>query len=87
MKLENELHTSISESKIYELLKRLYEFKWLHKYYDNSKNVEAYRKIFLLNYDPVSINYRTYYFLCLEYLVFVEQLYLTNLSYSFWQRW
>ena len=57
--------------------------------------IQAIKKVvansIILVFSPTRLsnlmNYRTYYFLCLEYLVFVEQLYLTNLSYSFWQRW
>jgi len=32
--IELELRTSVSVSKIYDLLKRLYEGKWIHRYYD-----------------------------------------------------
>lgn len=34
-KVEKAIGTSVSRSKVYSLLKRLYEQEWTHKYYDN----------------------------------------------------
>jgi hypothetical protein len=33
--VEGKMRTSVSRSKIYDLLKRMYEQEWIHRYYDN----------------------------------------------------
>ena len=55
-KLEHELHISISPSKTYDLLSRLCDVEWLHKYYDNDKKVEANRYCIGIQRDEIDID-------------------------------
>ena len=55
-KLEHDLNISISRGTTYSLLDRLYEFGWVYRYYDNSKDVEARRYYFDIIRDVIDID-------------------------------
>lgn len=53
-KVEETLHTSVSKSKIYAILRRLYEQKHIHRYYDSS--VQSHRNAIGIVWAPVQID-------------------------------
>lgn len=53
-KVEKELGTSVSRSKVYSLLKRLYEEEWTHKYYD--EKAQAWRNTLSIVWGGVYID-------------------------------
>jgi hypothetical protein len=51
--VEETTGTQVSQSKIYDLLKRLYEGKWIHRYYD--REVERQRCTIALDWGGISV--------------------------------
>jgi hypothetical protein len=50
-----ECKTDAFSQKTYDLLSRLCDVEWLHKYYDNDKKVEAYRYCIGIQRDEIEI--------------------------------
>jgi len=53
IQIEDITGTQVSQSKIYDLLKRLYEGKWIHRYYD--REVEKQRCSIALDWGGISV--------------------------------
>ena len=52
--MENRIHTSISRSKVYGLLRRLWQLDWVHRYYNNSS--QSHHSINAINWGAVEFN-------------------------------
>ena len=39
-RVQRKMHTSVSKSKVYGILKRLYQMNWVHRYYNQEKGVQ-----------------------------------------------